>query len=299
MASRVLVAMLLSTGCSYPHLDFATADDLVDATASESSTDTAPADTAPPTLESACAAYAAAWCGRLETCGVGELRTRFGTSGQCAARLELHCRSSAGAKSSAPADPSAIAACAAARSSAECSRLYDELVGCETAPGTLPNAAKCAFGNQCAGSACTFAGSSCGTCATTVTQRGLDQPCTTRSDCTPVLVCRTGKCSPPRALGEACVAGTNDECGAFQGRYCDAATKTCKEFLYEPTDGGPCGQLTKGLTLCLAGSCVTPSGGIGSCRSAVVEGSACADRGCIFPAVCAGGLCVLPDPTKC
>jgi hypothetical protein len=294
---RALVAIVLSSGCSYPQLDFATADELTDATVSDSSSDT-PEDTRPPTLAEACAAYASAWCGRLETCGLGELRTKYGTTGQCAARVELHCVSSANAKSSPPADPSAIAACAAARASVSCNNLYDDLVGCPSGAGTLPNGAKCAYGNQCVGEKCAFAGSSCGTCATGSPDRGLDQTCSTQADCSPVLVCRGGKCAAPRALGEACTPGTTDDCGAFEGRYCDPTSKTCKEYQYE-SDGGPCGALTKGWTVCLAGNCVTPSGGVGSCRAAAAEGSACTDRPCLFPAVCAGGLCVLPDPTKC
>lgn len=294
-----IVAVVWSVGCSYPKLEFEASEGFDAAVVDTAGTDVADTgDGRPPTMEEACQQYAEVWCARLEECGPGELVTKYGSRGACASAFALHCVSIDGAKSAPTRTPSQVAACAAARATTSCGNLYEDSVGCETVPGTLPTSAKCAFDEQCAGGACNYTGSSCGLCAAAPVRRGLGQACTTGAECVPVLVCRAGKCAEPRGLGEACTAGPSDDCGRFQARYCDTTSKTCKGYSYAE-DGATCGELAGQWWLCRAGVCSAPSGGISTCYASAGAGGSCSDRACLFPWRCVGVLCVLPDPTKC
>jgi hypothetical protein len=155
------------------------------------------------------------------------------------------------------------------------------------------------------------------TCAKVVADGGAcddGKPCATGSACYKG-VCTKGQATEGAACDEATVAAPG--CDGTKGFLCLAKKCTQAKFAAE---GQPCGleldasmTALKSVTLCQKGgyckgvdTSARPPVFKGTCAPAAKEGEACvADAdiskgpGCLEPAECVGGKCVLPDPAAC
>ncbi|HEY8040008.1 MAG TPA: hypothetical protein VIF15_09455 [Polyangiaceae bacterium] len=279
----------------------------------------------------ACAAAALALCTKESTCWPDLVEQLYGDVQTCAARGALSCHDELAAPGTGWT-ASIETACTDAIVAGSCTDYFDGVLPSACLPaagGSVGALGVCAGTVQCAaGSSCLKAsGSSCGNCTAEATTAGAS--CTT-ADCASGLVCVSGVCAAWVPVGGACGAGnpcsfpnycaggictagstlgascttTSDTCDRTQGLYCRASSKKCEAYLFADA-GQPCGVLTGGRTVCKGGGlCMGLSATVtkGTCIPPAKEGAACnvtAGPPCMRPAICASGVCTLPDSSTC
>ncbi len=279
------------------------------------------------TPDEACESWVTASCAREKKCGAVRFQLAWGDESSCTSRKKLGCaeRFAAPGVTQTPAE---LAACAAAMNDADCEDLaLGKLPSeCEVT-GSLAKGDGCANDAQCASGFCRFnVGSGCGSCA----ERGKDfascsvsaecapgllcssrsckKPekqggfCSRSSDCAPWLVCsQDGSCEKGAPAGSSCAGGGPSDvygCDEWNGVVCNSLLMSCTAVTVRAV-GAPCDGFND---VCAAGATCTGFGG-GECVAPPREGEACSTLGttggCLWPAQCANGECVLPDPEKC
>ena len=283
------------------------------------------------TADQASADVANAYCNRAQSCAPAYITVSFGDVATCATRLKATLLPSMGA-TGVTETPAQYEACAAAVPNATCSDLLARTLPgpCQPVPGTLAAGAACAVDGQCASTHCGLpsnaacgacaelaaTGSACGVdndCQAGMTCQGTPQlcvaygaenaSCDTTHPCRPDLGCKSGSCTAPSPVGTACQAAA--ECDNLHGVFCNPLTMMCENISFAGPSSA-CGLVNKQLVVCTGpGSLCTgetaPSY-TGSCVPYAADGAACdATNGplCNAGAVCAGGQCVVPDPTRC
>jgi hypothetical protein len=317
---------------------------------------------------SACDDSAKARCTQNDKCTNNVAnKNKYGDEATCESRLTAQCVKNLGATGTG-ATPATVESCALAIPMETCSAYLgnDPADTCLPPMGTVANGAACGLSAQCASTYCQIpAHASCGTCAdvpkvgdpcgptgecgarnglqcvndTCVAQGALNAPCDKDNPCGPDLTCvgakaaAKGTCAAPIAMvGAACDPNkaTGPGCDLTQGLYCSPATKHCVAVTFA-SDGQACGEVSGGLVICQAGTCIIPSasadGGVdagiddggaeggtttpkeGTCKALVLENQPCDTTGgpfCMGPAKCVYasdastmGTCTLLDPTAC
>jgi hypothetical protein len=168
-------------------------------------------------------------------------------------------------------------------------------------PCALPGNNDCQYGLVCAG----LPNAKTGTC---VAPGAGGATCDATHPCAGDFVCKSGTCTAPGKPGDTCDA-------AAEGLFCDTVglvfclpvQNTCVQAAVVPA-GSSCG-LTGGNTVavCAGGGNNSPSSDCssvtnGTCQAQIANGGACtagSASGCTYPAVCAGGVCTLPDAASC
>lgn len=266
----------------------------------------------------ACKALASAFCARVDTCAPIVSDALLGRADGCVAAMTDRCfRTMAiGGSSRGPAE---LVACGEAIATMDCDTFtvrYPE--PCAIPPGTLPDAAACAFDEQCASSFCARnADDACGTCARAprisepcvarrcptglvcnglgrcVRPHAVSEPCDQTQPCDRLGLCELGTCVPRRKLGERC--GGFDQCDPFGATVCSqqswcVATAVAKR-------GERCDRTANMLTVCEAPArCIDDR-----CTDGLSEGAPCNDVGaCAGPfAECLRGRCVTRSIEAC
>jgi len=263
-------------------------------------------------VESACHAYAYAYCTHLETCSTTTLQTRFSAIGTCESLYVASCvnamesPSTAGTVATRNACTDAIPGWACA----DFIQGQNPPPGCVVQAGSLPEGAGCAFNSQCQSSFCGLpGGSACGTCAPqpvagapcVFTQCGQGLSCAlnsmtcivpalegascVNSFCSTGLACIGGKCTlPASGLGSPCdYAGAG--CNFVSGLVCNGESNTCVTATLA-LPGQACGMVGGQQQNCAAGLCVE-----GACVGDPLVGEACQLDG---PPCYNDTRCVLP-----
>ncbi len=320
-----LLALTLAAGCY--DLSSLHGDAAADAAAADSNP---PVDAGDPV--SACTHLATSICDRLSACSPGAVRWNWGTSGACVARL-LGNFPSWFALPGLRALPTDVNACAAEVPKLTCDQLFegDYRAVCKWVTGTLPDGAPCGQDLQCASGYCRApSDKKCGTCGapskagdscaavacpkslfcasdqTCIAWGDIGSPCDKGHPCKPSLSCKGatamsfGSCAMPLGPGAPCDATqvATPGCDNLQGLACVGAACTAVGFA---KSNGACGAVNGTLVFCEAsGFCRNPSPGV--CIDAAADGRACDlvnGPGCLDPAVCENGVCVLFDPLAC
>jgi hypothetical protein len=325
-------------------------------------------DGAAPTAMSACADSAIARCAQNDKCtnNVSD-KNKYGDETTCVSRLTAQCVKNLGAPGTG-ATPATVESCAQAIPMEMCSAYLgnDPDDSCLPPMGTVANGSACGLSAQCASTYCQIpAHGSCGVCANVpmagdacgptgecggrgglvcqndvcVAQGALNAACDKDNPCGPDLSCvgakagTKGACTAPVAMvGATCDPNklTGPGCDNTLGLYCSPATKQCVAVTFA-TDGQPCGEVSGGLVICQAGTCIIPAasddGGLdaslddggaeggttatkqGTCKAFAMENQACDTSGgpfCMGPAKCiyasdasTAGTCTLLDPSAC
>jgi hypothetical protein len=254
-------------------------------------------------IESACGAYAYAYCGRLQACSPTALQLRYPTIASCEATFRAVCLNAATVPSTG-STPATVEACIAALPGWACSDfLYSQNTppGCQEASGSRANGSPCAVRQQCQSGYCGFApGAACGTCAAmpqagdscaaTQCPPGLTcvqpsatcvayaevgaacggaQPCNDGLTCVGATSTSTGMCqSGTQTLGGACAFG-GAGCDVFAALSCNAMSGTCVTAPLGVA-GAACGEVENQTAYCIAGTCPR-----GNCVASAAVGEAC------------------------
>ena len=262
-----------------------------------------------------CAAYARAYCGRLEACASGYFfPSRFADRAACESTYTKTCdlqRAAPGIKVS----PANLGACVASAASLSCDDLFSRKTPDSCGPlGTLDLGKPCGNDLQCSSGFCATS-SNCGVCAkaptlgercisgkcgagftctggfgddkTCVAVVGMGAVCNETAYCRFGLSCIQGKCGAPLAEGAACSAGGvpgDPECDAAQGLQCNGfgPGSVCVKPAYANV-GAACGFGEKdtdaGLrfhpTRCRADGACPNVPGDATCTPRGAEGAAC------------------------
>lgn len=273
------------------------------------------------TVDQACSSFAAAVCGRMQACTPYLLQGVYGDAKACAGRSALQCKPLLAAPGS-QATTAQIDACARAISLEGCDEALDnpQPSACDIG-GALAEGAACAAGQQCQTGYCkTSPGGVCGTCVKRVGSRyacvadgdcvaglvcdrgacaapgGADSPCGGGlPPCSRALTCISGTCRKPSPVGARCASPT--DCDGNQGGYCNVLTRECAQ-IQTTTANQPCGALRNTLVGCSAGAeCLR-----GKCVPPAADGASCDAQngpGCLLPARCVSGKCLVADPSSC
>lgn len=287
-------------------------------------------DMAGVSAEQACAAFAAAYCGKLQTCDPNQLTLIYGDMATCATRQQINCP----LRFQVAGTPKGLKDCADAYAGASCGDIFQNNppMACRPATGALAGNAVCGLSDQCSTSYCPIDPTTgCGKC---ITRQSMGGPCSRNEDCAYGLVCpipagaTAGKCAATLGMGAACsvdirckwglycVAGkcamplvldqacSGAGCDTRQGQFCNPGQK-CAAHTYAAA-GEMCGALVAGDTPCKAGALCKLAGGgkTGTCMAPVADGGACSTdvtmfKQCMQPAGCVGATCKEPDPTAC
>jgi hypothetical protein len=269
-----------------------------------------------------------ALCDKINQCAPFAIKLEYGDVANCKTRNSAAAKAELQVTDVSISDAE-IKACAAAYSAASCGDVFDgKITGCDF-KGKRADGAKCTSGAQCASGSCyrdTSGGTvpDCGSCKARVAENGdctaascerglvcntakkcvkraaLDGDCTSTS-CSYGSTCVSGKCTATLAESAACQLGAGKaSCDSFKGLYCKAAggdagvtSGTCQQFAFANV-GEKCGidTTTFTYTQCNNSSCVTDTGGKGTCTAFVKDGDACTSKDtCAAPASCRGGKC--------
>jgi hypothetical protein len=285
--------------------------------------------------DAACTALTAALCSKLQSCAPFLITIVYGTAATCIDRARLSCPSLFGASGTGVTAGSAMA-CAQGYMAVGCEDLLANKPPSACAfQGSMVAGAVCGEDSQCSPDAyCTFsAGQGCGVCSPRLSE---GDTCGADGNCQPGLICAkqnnaaTGNCVNPGVQGApcdgahpclrtlACAADgtcgpalgagapcTVQNCDELHGLYCNPLRQVCAR-LQTATPGGPCGLsfVDGSFTVCTASAmCKTAAGSMsGTCEATAPEGAACDATGgppCLAPAVCANGVCTLPNASSC
>ncbi|UQA54847.1 hypothetical protein [Polyangium aurulentum] len=271
-------------------------------------------------------------CKRFQDCSPASIQASFGDFETCHTRYTLFCKGLLEAEGTGWT-PSQAKACAESYASLDCN-LYlaqpfrstdsETPTACIPPKGARMDGAGCIDHGQCQSGHCHRAGFSlCGTCGAPG-EAGTN--CGANLDCKAGMVCLSGKCAAAGEAGDTCVEGLKpcnvpwtclngtcakpgvlaDACGTdlppcnfLQGLYCDTAkSNQCQSATFAMA-GQAC-QNPDMLVLCQgAGMCVQASG---SCVAPSPEGGECdpvKGPGCMAPAGCLNGTCVIANSTFC
>lgn len=288
-------------------------------------------ETGAPTLDSACADQAAAFCARMDGCANWTVQSVWGTKAKCTERMKLLCL----ARAAAPKTGVTIAnleTCATALATLACPDLERDMLpdACRPA-GTVDPGGPCGDDAQCSANYfCHRTGTaSCGTC----TKLEVGGPCAENGRCPDSTVCSGGECKvyDPMGcsvggtcladqscvgnkcvenltnVGDACGPGNGMDCSNWRGLVCDekGGTNKCIQLsLAGP--GENCSEMVTGASYPIGcnggGSCdVTDTPPV--CFAPLADGAACGTNAalCLAPAHCDAttSKCVITDYTKC
>jgi hypothetical protein len=288
------------------------------------------ADTAPPTIDQACGAYAADVCNALGACGPLVLQLFYGDAATCVTRQTLSCATDQKAAGITRTTTDIVACGAAARATA----CPDVLAGnvptaCQVKPGTVVNGGSCGSSWQCQSTHCEKPTAACGTCASRQPASGA---CTGDDGCNVGLVCANKKCVVPGAAGSSCdnnnpcrgdlyctgsgscatlvevggsCADSASACNLANGAGCNPLDKTCVAVAIAQ-GGEPCGVVNGTFTLCVEGDAcpnLTLTHQTSVCANPAADGAACGSaapgQNCVPPATCQMTLCRLPSVDSC
>jgi hypothetical protein len=273
--------------------------------------------------EQACADYAKNQCQKYSDCVPWYLVSLYGDLDACV-RRETATVCAVLLRAPGTADtPSKIAACAAARRTANCEEWFERepaVNACLPKAGPLPTGTACATSSQCQSAYCAVSfGATCGICTATVPAGGA---CVSGEECVSNLRCVDGKCGFGGKEGDSCTYNSschfglgcvNGHCGA-QAKAGDSCTLSCGYYadlncingVCVPTQYGNVGDACEpqAYKLCRqAGSCQISSGSKrGICVAAATDGQPCDSvngPSCIPRAVCELGICKVRDPATC
>ena len=254
--------------------------------------------------QSACQAFAGAFCARLSACSSQLLAAVYGTQAVCAERLALSCQLGAGARD-VPRSPLGIAGCSEALAAASCNALLDNALppACSTLPGLRADGAACGADAQCQSTRC--ARSSDGPCGVCRALAAANEPCRAASDCYVGLVCSAdGACRAPAAQGQACDAThpcswDRDSCDRSLGLWC-GTSRSCEPWRLASSTQA-CGLNGDVLSVCTAGAQCSDAARGGMCLGPLADGAACGANAapCLVPARCSAGRCAIDDPAVC
>jgi hypothetical protein len=267
----------------------------------------------------ACEAYAEGYCRGLFRCDPSWFFRGYGDPARCEEAIQRYCSLELNAPSTGDTED-IIRACADGYGKTSCDdwsvRKFPS--SCEP-PGKLVDGASCGMHAQCENYLCRKASGTalCGRCDS---EPHAGDPCAL-SSCERGLVCRSGICAKPSALGAIC--GSDVDCiGALSCRF-----GTCKEPAKlgekcDPMWSGALGCASKRGERCVDGKCIpgefkrpgdactsmTQCAG-GHCDLATAKcvfrpslGEPCDlthDESCLYPLICSAGKCSLPDVTVC
>ncbi len=273
-------------------------------------------------VDTACTAYATAYCNKEDACIKNGVSANYGTETVCETRLKQSCQAAAAAAGTG-VDGKHYSDCAAAHASASCSDfLNNNITACVSVPGSLANGAACAFGSQCvstycqrprnltcghcaavstAGSDCTVAscahGFSCQSNGCQAIAYQASASCSATSSCGAGLGCLIAQGSPSgscialgASVGAACDTSAASHCDVNKGLYCDHGH--CAALTYDQP-GATCGVnpiqnsyvVCTNASLCY-GATMSHSG---SCLAYAQDGAACDTSdgpGCLDAARC-------------
>jgi hypothetical protein len=269
---------------------------------------------------SACPSYARAWCERVRVCEPKFFDAEYGDDARCDAAIAPWCVLELSAADGGE-DADSIAACVAALPAMSCDDwTRRNLPAACDRPGARRLDEPCAVDAQCASSYCagTAGWLACGRCAELPREgepcergrcpnglscftddrcrspSGVNGACNTDRDCGYHLSCDGRRCRVPAGVGESCdetwTVGVG--CDARAGLRCLAGRCAQRPRV---AVGGACAS----STLCLGGECDAATR---RCVASGVMGEACDPtrfRPCEPPFACLGGVCGLPDPTRC
>ena len=256
--------------------------------------------------QQACAAFADAYCAKLQSCSTFVMSVAYGDLATCKARWVLNCTPNFGAPGTS-ATPARTNTCAQSIGALSCTTFLSGDLGtaCAVAPGTVAQGGACGDDAQCASTFCARVPTAvCGTCQP-VTMAG--DPCV-QSSCSVSTntVCPAGKttCVKPVAgkVGDSCVG--HEQCDVGHQVGCNPTNSKCIALTLA-TSGGTCGAdsiIPTSVAVCPAsGTCSSSLGG--KCSAVGMDGASCStsDTGthCMPPARCVASKCTLPNPTTC
>ncbi len=160
----------------------------------------------------------------------------------------------------------------------------------------------CTYGTRCVGQDLGATPAAAGKCVTPGTSGA---PCSASAPCLQTLACINGVCGAPVGAAATCDQGGSifGSCGDLSGNYCSAKTGgTCTKIGFAPS-GQPCGLVSGVLTACSGGGvCNIPTATSGTCVAPAADFGNCngkAGPGCLSPATCIGGTCVMAAPQAC
>jgi hypothetical protein len=259
-------------------------------------------------IAQACADFANARCGRIQTCSPTAVMIHYGVLGTCVSIATQYCLAAAAA----PETGTTLAGLEACVSHVSDWACGDAIFGknpppqCMMATGGLPTGASCAIPTQCQTGFCsTVPGAACGVCAPAPV---AGDSCASLTTCGPNFVCTSGKCEPYSAAGGACSAtlpcdpglscvfptgmttgtcqpavttsGTScvskgAGCDLWAGLACNSTSLVCDPLMLG-NDGDQCGYVNLQNTACLNGICVGIVGAMpGTCSTYAALGAAC------------------------
>jgi len=287
-------------------------------------------DMAPPTVDEACAMFATAFCGRLQTCAPFVGQIWYGDRTTCETRAALGCMLDFDVTDTNHTTTDMVA-CAHDATTATCSDLVANMLpsSCQIKPGVRLDGQVCGSSWQCMSTHCEKTTGDCGVCAPRAAAGGA---CMVDEGCTNGLVCAAMKCVAPVGLGVACGDGApcradlfcsmvsqmcemprgvgqscnmdSNACDGKNGVGCNPFNNQCATVA-AAKGGSACGIVNNTLTLCIVnntcnGLSLIPLSTMGTCPNPAADGQACTDTvHCMAPANCVGGLCRLPSSASC
>jgi hypothetical protein len=287
------------------------------------------------TADEAAQQAATAFCAKLNECSSFALVGTYGDLTTCAARFKIEFLSRLAATGTG-VKPQNYADCASAIGGVTCGALYASTLpaSCQPVAGSVAKGGACFDHSQCATKFCGIDASKgiCGVCADPPAAEAAcasgDCPdglycaadskcrayvaeggtCDANHTCSTTLVCFSGKCAKPGAVGDACGTG-KAACNSTIGLYCNTKTSKCAQATESVAAGGACGvnattgaiEVCDGKSFCKITDTTKYTG---TCTAKVADGGTCDATNaltspCTIPATCKAGKCTLPDTSTC
>jgi hypothetical protein len=266
----------------------------------------------------ACASYVEATCGRMEACEPMRMKEKFCDSATCQSRMKLVCMNNL-KDSGTTLTSDRLAACASQLQLQSCDDRFDHVVPdeCVALPGSLGDGSPCGDDGQCQSAHCRKQGDVCGRCFPRERSCNEDDDCERgwmcnsgdcaqrvpagaacdyQRPCAYGFTCDGGVCKSPRARGMSCTLSTGgDNCDQLHGDWCDLDLRVCGAVPFAAL-GESCGYPGGTPIYCTAdASCQADR-----CVALPADGNPCdPDIGCLYPANCLEGRCVIPDTSSC
>jgi hypothetical protein len=280
------------------------------------------------TSDKACTDYAAAFCGKLQSCAPVLVSGLYADVTTCQARAKIGCMAALSAPGT-TTTPNKLDDCAHALMPLGCDVVFQRTppTACIPAAGPLADGMACGDDGQCHSGYCRKApGMTCGTCGPT---GAAGATCARDEDCNAQLKCQNAKCAAlvapggtcdadtpclppsvcagsnvcttPGALGAAC--DMTHPCDFLQAQYCDPKSKTCVAVTLA-SSGVACGMINGAFVACAGSSqCLMDAKtGTKSCSAVAPDGTSCdltTGPTCLSPAECLNGVCHLPNAAAC
>ena len=278
-----------------------------------------------PEFNTACMAYAGAFCGKLMECEPATITADFNDMGTCVSRKAAQCQLAVIAPGT-MLMPAMVMACASQMTPSSCELFtYKGIAACNFR-GRRGDGTGCADNWQCTSGICSRGkGVNCGACSR---ELGMNAPCGD-NDCGATLECSDNKiCQIPSAVGGPCSAAQPCKAGAFcNGAQCAAqvemANGACQvnaacaghkglacvqqrctpiRFVASGQACGGGGELANSILCQGSSECSIQQGNAGTCSMVAADGAACggaAGTSCLAPADCISGFCKIPSGAEC